>query len=62
MHRVACRGVVILTLLVLGVGASPVQAGPAMAPNFTLELFSGASLSLASLRGSAVILLFWAPW
>ena len=37
-------------------GASP------PAPEFTLELLDGRSLSLVDLKGSPVILLFWAPW
>jgi cytochrome c biogenesis protein CcmG/thiol:disulfide interchange protein DsbE len=32
------------------------------APAFTLELLDGGTLSLADLKGSPVILLFWAPW
>jgi peroxiredoxin len=37
-------------------------AVPGPAPAFTLERLDGQMLSLASFRGSAVILLFWAPW
>jgi len=40
----------------------PAQAAPRTAPAFSLELFDGRTLTLDSLRGSAVILLFWAPW
>jgi cytochrome c biogenesis protein CcmG, thiol:disulfide interchange protein DsbE len=37
-------------------------AAPAQAPDFTLKLLSGGTLTLDSIRGSPVILLFWAPW
>lgn len=41
----------------------PGQAAPAApAPDFTLELFNGQRLRLADLKGTGVILLFWAPW
>lgn len=35
---------------------------PRPAPAFTLERLDGQMLSLSRYRGSAVILLFWAPW
>jgi peroxiredoxin len=38
------------------------DAGPAAAPAFTLELLDGKTLRLADYKGSRVILLFWAPW
>ncbi len=38
------------------------QAAPGPAPAFTLELFNGKTLSLADLKGTGVILLFWAQW
>jgi hypothetical protein len=37
-------------------------APPGAAPDFALELFSGRTFRLADARGTAVILLFWAPW
>jgi hypothetical protein len=42
--------------------ATRVDAGPAAAPAFTLELLDGKTLRLADYKGSRVILLFWAPW
>ena len=38
------------------------QAAPPRAPVFDLELFDGTTFRLADARGSAVVLLFWAPW
>lgn len=55
------RSAVLLTL-VLAVIALPAQAAPRPAPAFSLDLFNGKTLSLNDLKGSAVILLFWAPW
>lgn len=55
------RGTALLTLA-LAVVALPAQGAPKAAPDFTLQLFSGKALSLNDLKGSAVILLFWAPW
>jgi hypothetical protein len=42
--------------------APPAQAAPGPAPAFALELFNGQTLRLADLKGTAVILLFWANW
>jgi len=38
------------------------SAAPRLAPAFTLPLLSGKMLSLSDLKGTPVILLFWAPW
>ena len=50
--------------LLAGILLAPaVQAAPSgRAPAFTLDLFNGKRLSLAGLKGTAVILLFWAEW
>lgn len=61
MRSSLLRGAVLLTLI-LAVIALPAQAAPRPAPAFTLGLFNGKTLSLNDLKGSAVILLFWAPW
>ena len=52
----------LLLVVVLAAAPAMVLAAPSPAPAFTLELFSGKSLSLADLKGKAVILLFWAEW
>ncbi len=57
----------ILSILLLAVTAVVVAppdgtAAPRPAPAFTLTLLDGKTLSLADLKGSAAILLFWAPW
>ncbi|MBC8249459.1 MAG: TlpA family protein disulfide reductase [Anaerolineales bacterium] len=51
-------------LLILGYGLRPQFASPlgAPAPDFTLSLFDGGELSLADLRGSVVVVNFWASW
>lgn len=54
-------GVVVL-VAALVVAPVAAQAAPAIAPAFTLDLFSGKTLSLADLKGRAVVLLFWAEW
>ena len=53
-----------MALLLLAVALIPVPAVAAQtaAPAFTLELFNGRQLRLADLKGTAVILLFWAQW
>lgn len=58
----ALRTLLPALLIVLFAGAAFGQAGGRPAPAFTLTLLDGKTLSLADLRGSAVILLFWAPW
>jgi hypothetical protein len=50
----ALVGIVVLAIV------PAVDAGPA--PAFTLELFNGQTLRLDDLKGTAVILLFWANW
>jgi cytochrome oxidase Cu insertion factor (SCO1/SenC/PrrC family) len=63
MHRVFVRLVVPLMLAaVLVVAPASAGAAPGPAPAFTLDLFSGKSLSLADLKGKAVIMLFWTQW
>jgi hypothetical protein len=49
-------------LIVLFAGAAFGQAGGKPAPAFSLTLLDGKTLRLADLRGSPVVLLFWAPW
>ncbi len=55
---VAVAAVTLVALLL----AQVIPALAKSAPAFTLELLNGKSLSLADYKGSAVILLFWAPW
>ena len=52
----------LLVVALFVVTGGPAQAAPRRAPAFSLELFGGKTLSLESLRGRAVVLLFWAPW
>jgi cytochrome c biogenesis protein CcmG/thiol:disulfide interchange protein DsbE len=51
-------------LLILGYGlrSQSVSLIGAPAPDFTLSLFDGRELSLADLRGSVVVVNFWASW
>lgn len=42
--------------------AVPALGAPRTAPPFDLELFNGQTFHLAAARGTAVVLLFWAPW
>ncbi len=61
MRRLMAAVVIVLATIFVGGGLPSVQAAPKVAPPF-LESFGGEPLSLAALKGSAVILLFWAPW
>ena len=58
------RRVLVLALLAVAVMAiaQAAQAAQRPAPAFTLELFNGQAVRLADLKGTAVILLFWAQW
>jgi hypothetical protein len=60
------RGIVVVAALlvaaVLIVAPAVAPAAPAAAPAFALELFNGQTLRLADLKGTAVVLLFWANW
>lgn len=49
------------TALLGGTPGASVRAG-AVAPDFTMTLFSGQPLRLSDLRGKVVVLNFWASW
>ena len=52
----------VLAALIVPVMVQAAPAAPRIAPQFDLELFSGTTFRLAEARGSAVVVLFWAPW
>ncbi len=61
--RAALRTLLPVLLVMLLAGVSPEQARGAVAPPFTLPLLDGkTTLRLADMKGSPIILLFWAPW
>ena len=63
MERAVSRVIVLLMLVALLVIApAAATAAPGPAPAFTLDLFTGKSLSLTDLKGKAVIMLFWTQW
>ena len=49
-------------MVLLPLFASADMAGEGEAPNFTLESFSGETISLADYRGDVVMINFWATW
>ncbi|MDX1600035.1 MAG: TlpA disulfide reductase family protein [Anaerolineales bacterium] len=57
---------VLLLLVILGLGLQRAQKGPvgvgSAAPSFTLTTFEGQEISSAELRGSVVVVNFWASW
>ncbi len=56
-----CAGVVLSSLFLLGMAASPpLVGGPA--PNFQLEALDGRMIKLSNLKGKFVVLNFWATW
>lgn len=55
-------GVVLVLLAVSLIGLSSGQVRRAQAPAFTLALLDGTTLRLADMKGSPIVLLFWAPW
>ena len=64
--RIAVWGGLILLLAVVGLGLVRAQKGPVgqgqVVPEFTLSTFDGKSISLSSLKGSVVVVNFWASW
>lgn len=62
MSRQVWRALVLAALAAVLIVAPAAQAASTPAPAFTLELFNGQTLRLADLRGTALILLFWANW
>lgn len=46
--------------LLAGPGSSPLSEGPA--PDFSLQLFDGSQLSLASLHEQVIVVNFWGSW
>ena len=56
-----CASVVFVSLLLLGMAASPpLVGGPA--PTFKLEAVDGQFMGMADLKGQFVVLNFWATW
>lgn len=55
-------GVLLVLLAVSLVGPLSGQVRRTEAPAFTLALLDGGTLKLADMKGSPIILLFWAPW
>ena len=61
-------GVVLALVLMLGYGLASKQGNTGNsllareAPDFTLELFDGNTLTLSDLRGQPVVVNFWASW
>jgi len=63
MPRMLARAAVWAALLaIVALPAASAYAVPRLAPAFTARLLDGKTLSLADLKGTPVILLFWAPW
>lgn len=61
--RATLRTLLPVLLAMLLTGVLPGQARGAVAPAFTLPLLDGkGAVSLADMKGSPLILLFWAPW
>jgi hypothetical protein len=61
--RAALRTLLPVLFVMLFAGVLPEQARGAVAPAFTLPLLDGKTiLRLADMKGSPIILLFWAPW
>jgi peroxiredoxin len=59
--KTQCASIVFLSLLLLGMAASPpLVGGPA--PTFKLEAVDGKIVSMADFKGQFVILNFWATW
>ena len=61
--RAALHTILPVLIAMFLTGLLPGQARGAVAPAFTLPLLDGkTSLRLADLKGSPIVLLFWAPW
>jgi len=59
--KLLAAGIIILALLP-GCISKEKEAGSAAAPDFTLQDLSGKKVSLSGLKGSVVLLEFWATW
>lgn len=61
--RTALRTLLPVLLTMLLTGMLPGQTRGAVAPAFNLPLLDGkTTLRLADMKGSPIVLLFWAPW
>ena len=58
------RSLVFLAALggLMGCGVLIEDAGPKLAPDFTLKTVDGKSLTLSDIRGKVVLIDFWATW
>ena len=62
MKNFLLRGLRTAIVLMLPAVAAADLAGDGQAPNFTLESFSGETMSLGEFRGDVVMINFWATW
>lgn len=56
------RGISLLVVTAVLAAWSAAEAAPRSAPAFEIGLLDGGTFRLIDHRGTAVVVLFWAPW
>ena len=62
MFKNLLAAAIVILVLLPGCTSKEKEAASAVAPDFTLQDLSGKKVTLSGLKGSVVLLEFWATW